>query len=104
MKNLINDRTTIVIAHRLSTIENADKILVLENGSVLETGTHHELLENEGVYKNLYQNKFNDAETQNGLSVKSKTQEHLPTFTEEPTEQGYLIDAWYNKEFLAYIY
>ena len=103
IEKLINDRTTIVIAHRLSTIENADKILVLENGTVIETGTHHELLENEGVYKNLYQNKFNDAETQNGLSVKSKKQEHLPTFTEEPTEQGYLIDAWYKRSFWLYL-
>ena len=58
IEKLINNRTTIVIAHRLSTIENADKILVLNDGSVSESGTHFELLEINGIYKNLYQNKF----------------------------------------------
>jgi len=58
IEKLINNRTTIVIAHRLSTIENADKILVLDNGSVAESGTHDELLDQDGIYKGLYQNKF----------------------------------------------
>ena len=53
--NQISKNTTVVvIAHRLSTIENADKIVVLEGGSVQETGTHNELLENNGSYFNLY--------------------------------------------------
>ena len=103
IEQLINNRTTIVIAHRLSTIENADKILVLDNGSVAESGTHDELLEQDGIYKSLYQNKFNDSNDSKKPSKKSIGQEHLPTFIEEPTQQGYLIDAWYKKSFWLYI-
>ena len=103
IEQLINNRTTIVIAHRLSTIENADKILVLDNGSVAESGTHDELLGQEGIYKSLYQNKFNDSGDSKKSSRKAVSQEFLPTFTEEPTQQGYLIDAWYNKSFWLYI-
>ena len=103
IERLINNRTTIVIAHRLSTIENADKILVLDNGSLSESGTHDELLDQDGIYKSLYQNKFNDSEDPKKLSRKSVGKEYLPTFTEEPTQQGYLIDAWYSKSFWLYI-
>jgi len=102
VEKLINNRTTIVIAHRLSTIENANKILVLDQGTVAEFGTHQDLLEQEGIYKSLYQNKFSDGEASSTHSTKSKSQEYLPSFTEEPTQQGYLIDAWYNKSFWLY--
>ena len=103
IEQLINNRTTIVIAHRLTTIENADKILVLDNGSVAESGTHSELIDHDGIYKGLYQNKFHDSEDSQKKSGKSARHEYLPTFTEEPTQQGYLIDAWYNKSFWLYI-
>ena len=103
IEQLINNRTTIVIAHRLSTIENADKILVLDNGSVAESGTHDELLDQDGIYKSLYQNKFNDSGDPKKPSKKSVGKEYLPTFTEESSQQGYLIDAWYNKSFWLYI-
>ena len=103
IEQLINNRTTIVIAHRLSTIENADKILVIDNGSIAESGTHDELLDQDGIYKSLYQNKFHDSGDPKKQSTKSRGQEHLPTFTEEPTEQGYLIDAWYKKSFWLYL-
>lgn len=55
---LMTHRTVFVIAHRLSTIEHADKIVVLEAGSVLESGTHRELLEHSGVYRRLYELQF----------------------------------------------
>tara|TARA_R110002124_G_scaffold107498_1_gene259932 strand:- start:679 stop:2445 length:1767 start_codon:yes stop_codon:yes gene_type:complete len=54
LSELIKDRTTIVIAHRLSTIKQADQILVVESGSIVERGTHDELIEKEGRYFELY--------------------------------------------------
>ena len=54
MFNLTKNRTTIVIAHRLSTIKKADRIIVMEKGNIVESGTHDNLLNNSKVYKNLY--------------------------------------------------
>jgi len=54
LSNLMKSRTSLVIAHRLSTIENADKILVINNGEIIEKGTHLELLQNSVLYKKLY--------------------------------------------------
>jgi ABC-type multidrug transport system fused ATPase/permease subunit len=51
-------RTTFIIAHRLSTVHNADKIIVLEKGRVIETGNHKELMENEKLYYHLYTMKL----------------------------------------------
>lgn len=58
LATLQKNRTSIVIAHRLSTIENADKILVLDQGQVIEQGTHNELLESHGAYAQLHQFQF----------------------------------------------
>ena len=58
INTLMKDRTTLVIAHRLSTIENADKIIVLSDGNIEETGTHLDLIENAGLYKKLYERQF----------------------------------------------
>ena len=52
--NLTKNKTTLVIAHRLSTIIRADKIFVINNGKIVETGTHNQLLNNSKIYKNLY--------------------------------------------------
>ena len=59
MDVLMKGRTSIVIAHRLSTIKSADCILVLENGQIIEQGTHQELQKNEGLYKQLSDMQFN---------------------------------------------
>jgi len=54
LKELMKERTTIVVAHRLSTIKNADKILVLDKGKIIEEGNHEELFNKKGLYYNLY--------------------------------------------------
>lgn len=58
LDNLMQNRTTIVIAHRLSTIENADRILVMDHGEIVESGSHQALFEKNGYYTKLYQKEF----------------------------------------------
>ncbi|WNZ87641.1 ABC transporter ATP-binding protein [Streptococcus iniae] len=58
MKRLMQGRTSFVIAHRLSTIQEADKILVLKDGQIIEQGTHESLLQGKGFYYNLYNSQF----------------------------------------------
>lgn len=60
LQNLMKDRTTIVIAHRLSTVENADNILVLKSGRIVEQGSHSELLSQQGEYYRLHQMQFSE--------------------------------------------
>ena len=63
IENLMRDKTVFVIAHRLSTIRNATKIVVINHGEIVESGTHDELLKNEcGAYKMLYDMQFKTAE------------------------------------------
>jgi ATP-binding cassette, subfamily B, multidrug efflux pump len=62
MLNIMKGRTSFVIAHRLSTIKNADLILVMNNGSIVEQGTHKDLLKQEGFYYNLYNSQFDNKE------------------------------------------
>jgi ATP-binding cassette, subfamily B, bacterial MsbA len=63
LETLMQGRTTLVIAHRLSTIEKADRIIVLQKGEIVETGTHRELLDKGGVYAQLYRIQFEWHET-----------------------------------------
>ena len=58
LDNLMKNRTVIVIAHRLSTIQNADKIVVINDGRIAEEGTHEELLNKQGAYASLYAMQF----------------------------------------------
>ncbi|MFY8021393.1 MAG: multidrug ABC transporter ATP-binding protein, partial [Bacteroidia bacterium] len=58
IKVMMKGRTSIVIAHRLSTIQDADEILVLEKGEIVERGNHQALLDLNGNYKNLYDTQF----------------------------------------------
>ena len=62
LANLMKDRTTFVIAHRLSTVINADRIIVLNNGKIVESGTHHQLLAQNGLYRRLCDAQFQSGE------------------------------------------
>ena len=55
---LMKGRTSFIVAHRLSTIQNADRILVMKDGSIIEQGNHEELLEQKGFYYKLYNSQF----------------------------------------------
>jgi len=65
LSNLLKNRTTLVIAHRLSTVQNADRIIVMDRGCIVEMGSHEELLRQGGLYKRLHAMQFQDAELTN---------------------------------------
>lgn len=59
IETLLKGRTSIIIAHRLSTVQSADKIMVIENGRILEMGNHEELMEKKGIYYHMFMSQFN---------------------------------------------
>ncbi len=69
LEKLMAGRTTFIIAHRLSTVHNADKIIVLDKGKVVESGTHKELMANEGLYHHLYTMRLIATESPSEASV-----------------------------------
>ena len=101
LEKLINNRTTIVIAHRLSTIENASKIIVLDNGEIVESGTHQELIENKSVYHSLYKNKFEDS-PESSLPITQATQLFMPEYEDE-VSTSFVVDSWYKKSLWLYL-
>lgn len=72
MEEIMKNRTTFIIAHRLSTIKTAKKIIVMNQGKIMETGTHQELLEAKGFYADLYNAQFLGTTTNNGASEESE--------------------------------
>ncbi|MDP0560821.1 MAG: lipid A export permease/ATP-binding protein MsbA [Candidatus Endonucleobacter sp. (ex Gigantidas childressi)] len=69
LDEVMKNRTTLVIAHRLSTIENADNIIVMSHGSIVETGSHTELLAKNGYYAKLHKMQFQDIETSDEVTT-----------------------------------
>jgi ABC-type multidrug transport system fused ATPase/permease subunit len=79
---LLRDRTSFVIAHRLSTIRNADRVIVLEDGSIAEEGTHDELLARGGLYAKLYQMTYQERDAnghRNGSALTQTAPHAVPT-------------------------
>jgi ATP-binding cassette subfamily B protein len=74
LRTLLCGRTSFVIAHRLSTIRDADQVLVLDRGRIVERGTHNELLAQEGMYAELYRRQFRTKDMGNGIEAMGKTQ------------------------------
>jgi ABC-type multidrug transport system fused ATPase/permease subunit len=62
LKKLLEKRTTLIIAHRLSTVRSADRIIVVDNGRIVDTGTHEELMRREGLYRKLFEMQFKPIE------------------------------------------
>ena len=79
LDRLAADRTTVVIAHRLSTVKDADRIVVLDEGQVVERGTHEELLASDGLYANLWGVQAGE--------VESLPEEFLARTTERPADR-----------------
>ncbi len=69
LEKLLEGRTSFVIAHRLSTIKNADQLLVLDQGQIVERGKHTELLARKGFYYNLYMSQFRREDSDESLSL-----------------------------------
>ncbi|MBP2832280.1 ABC transporter ATP-binding protein [Aquimarina sp. U1-2] len=62
INKISHDKTTLIVSHRVSTIKNADKIIVLENGKIIQQGTHNQLIRNKGYYKELYTKQLSEKE------------------------------------------
>ena len=88
INNLIQRRTTFVIAHRLSTITSADKIVVLENGHIVEMGTHEELLSRQGRYHRLYTSQNPDYVLRQEGSLAGKRPSSSPSVQSAETGEG----------------
>ena len=65
----MTNRTTVVVAHRLSTIQEADKIIVVDKGKIVEEGNHEQLLEKDGAYANLYRIQYKEVHKIGSLST-----------------------------------
>ena len=61
LKNIIKDRTTLIVSHRISSVKNADSILVIDKGQIIQNGTHNELITKEGYYKALYKKQLQES-------------------------------------------
>ncbi len=98
LEEVMRGRTTLVIAHRLSTIEKADLILVMEDGRIVESGTHQSLLEQSGVYAALYAAQFEEPRDAGALAAPEdppRPARRLPPQTAAVGAASPLLRAWY---------
>ncbi len=108
MNELTKDRTTLIIAHRLSTIEKSDAIVVLEDGNIVEIGTHKELLTKGGQYSSLHKNQFKDStdeleETKKVIEFDSTELIGQDEIESEIEQVGFLESSWYKKRVWLWI-
>lgn len=68
LREIIEDRTTLIISHRVSSVKDADKIIVLENGSLIEEGNHEDLMEKDGYYRSMYEQQLQEDRSQENLN------------------------------------
>ena len=101
LEKLISNRTTIVIAHRLSTIENADQIIVLDNGVISQKGKHIDLLEEEGIYASLYKNIPIESKQSSSTSLQKVS--YLQPIDDVENNSSFVINAWYQKHLWLYL-
>jgi subfamily B ATP-binding cassette protein MsbA len=73
LENLMKGRTTIIIAHRLSTVMNADRIIVIDGGTIIQEGTHAHLIETDGPYKKLYDLQFRDVTNKKIIKIEKRS-------------------------------
>jgi len=98
---LSKNRTTLVIAHRLSTIESADKIVVLDQGKIVEVGDHASLIENDSHYAELHRNQFKD-DPQDAARTDEITDVTITEDT-EIDQVSFIEDSWYKKRLWLWI-
>ncbi|HEX7037000.1 MAG TPA: lipid A export permease/ATP-binding protein MsbA [Pseudomonadales bacterium] len=95
LEEVMRGRSTLVIAHRLSTIERADLILVMEDGRIVESGTHRELLERGGTYAALYAAQFKEPPTRTPNETAPPRRRRLPAAIPPARPPSRLLRAWY---------
>jgi ATP-binding cassette, subfamily B, bacterial MsbA len=111
LEEVMRGRTTLVIAHRLSTVERADRIVVMEGGRIIESGSHAELLARQGAYAALYDAQFSEAASREGPRPAGHEPAQAPSASSVPAAPvarlagrwpgaprigGRLVDAWYS--------
>lgn len=89
IENLMTNRTTLVIAHRLSTIEHADHILVLDQGELMEQGTHQGLLDQDGIYSKLHSMQFRD-----GNQIEAAAAKRIPAKSKRVQLEKVVLSNW----------
>ena len=98
LREVMQNRTTVVIAHRLSTVEKADAIYVVEDGVIVEQGSHAMLVEQDGPYRHLYRSQFEDGHVEKNQITQGSRQIEV-VLDEHELDGSMLVRAWYDRSF-----